>query len=370
MVAAPAVTPAPEWWASRWRRLNGGARIHGVDLARGLAIVGMLAAHLIAIDAAFDLGEPSSWIAVVDGRSSILFATLAGVSLGLVTGGATPVRAEALMTARVRIVIRAFLIWFLGLLLIELGVPVFVILPAYAILFLLALPFLALSARALLVIAAAVAVVMPFVVDAIDRSALWATPLGNDLGLLIGWHYPFPVWLAFVLAGLAFARAGIRRLDVQLWALGAGLGLALVGYGADALFGQGSTTVWTADPHSSGLFEIIGSGGFALAALATCLLVCRGILTWVVLPLRAVGSMPLSAYTAQIVAWALVASVSLDRVADLAGFRALEPLWPMTLALIATATLWALAVGRGPLEWVLDRVTRLVRVPSALVVRR
>ncbi|GAA1843630.1 heparan-alpha-glucosaminide N-acetyltransferase domain-containing protein [Microbacterium koreense] len=370
MVAAAAVKPPSGWWASRWRRLNGGARIHGVDLARGLAIVGMLAAHLIAIETDFSFGDPSSWIAVVDGRSSILFATLAGVSLGLVTGGATPLRAETLLTARARIVIRAFLIWFLGLMLIELGVPVFVILPAYAILFLLSLPFLALSARTLLVIAAALAAAMPFVVDAIDRSPLWATPLGNDLGLLIGWHYPFPVWLAFVLVGIAVARAGITRLDVQLWALGGGLALALVGYGTDALLGQGPMTVWTADPHSSGVLEIIGSGGFALAVLATCLLVCRGMVTWVVLPLRAVGSMPLSAYTAQIVAWALVASIALDRVADLAGFRALDPFWPMTLALIATATLWALAVGRGPLEWVLDRLTRLVRVPSALNVRR
>lgn len=76
--------------ASRLERLNGGARLAGVDLARGLAVLGMFAAHLLWITDPFDWGTPGTWIALVDGRSSILFATLAGVSIGLVTGGRVP----------------------------------------------------------------------------------------------------------------------------------------------------------------------------------------------------------------------------------------------------------------------------------------
>ena len=53
------------------------SRIAGVDLARGLAVIGMLAAHLLTIDA-FDAGRPETWIDIANGRSSILFATLAG----------------------------------------------------------------------------------------------------------------------------------------------------------------------------------------------------------------------------------------------------------------------------------------------------
>ena len=70
---------------------------------------------------------------------------------------------------------------------------------------------------------------------------------------------------------------------------------------------RAARAVWTAEPHSSGLLEVIGSGGFALAVIGLCLLACRTVLTWIVLPLRAVGAMPLTAYTAQLVVWAIVA---------------------------------------------------------------
>ncbi|MDN3495627.1 heparan-alpha-glucosaminide N-acetyltransferase domain-containing protein [Planococcus sp. APC 4015] len=362
------MTEPTGWLATRWARLNGPQRVTGVDLARGLAVVGMLAAHLLAIDVLIDWGDPSTWIAVVDGRSSILFALLAGVSIGLTTGGATPIRGSGLASARLRLVVRAVLLWVLGLMLIVTGVPVYVILPAYAILFLLTLPFLSFGPRVLLPLAGALAVVMPFVQVVLETLPIWTAPGGGDLALAIGWHYPFPVWIAFVLAGLGVARAGIRRWSVQLWMLGAGVSLAVLGYGLGA--SSPGIAPWTSEPHSSGLFEVLGSGGFALAVLAACLLVCRTVLVWVVLPLRAVGAMPLTAYTAQLVAWAIIATIVLGRAGDLTGFRDLDPFGPMTLVLVATCTAWALLIGRGPLEWVLDVVSRLVPSGRPEPVRR
>ena len=105
--------------------------------------------------------------------------------------------------------------------------------------------------------------------------------------------------------------------------------------------------------------------GFALAVLGACLLACRTFLRIVVLPLRAVGAMPLTAYTAQLVVWAVVASIVLGDPGDLSGFRALEPFWPLTLWTIVLCTAWALLIGRGPLEAAVDRISRwLVRDPA------
>ena len=359
------------WLRTRWNRLNGPERIAGVDLARGLAVIGMLAAHLLWIED-FDFADAATWIAVVDGRSSILFATLAGISIGLVTGGTRPLPPAEMHVARGRLAVRAGMLWLIGIWLIATGVPVYVILPAYAILFLLALPLVTLGARTLFLLAGALALVMPFVQAFLDDSSSWSTPWGALLSVATGWHYPFPVWIAFVIAGLAAARAGILRTRVQLWLLGAGSALAVVGYGLDAASGADPSevvslwgAVWTAAPHSSGLLEVIGSGGFALAVIGLCLLVCRTILTWVVLPLRAVGAMPLTAYTAQLVIWAIAATVILGDPGDLRGFRDLQPFWPITIALVVGCTAWAQLIGRGPLEWVVDRVARLaVRRPS------
>ena len=362
MTGAPA---QPTWLAGRWRRLNGPQRIAGVDLARGLAVIGMIAAHVLWIDE-FDFADAATWVAVVEGRSSILFATLAGVSIGLVTGGRTPLAGPQLRLAREHLAVRAAVLWLIGICLIATGVPVYVILPAYAILFLLALPLVSLRARTLFLLAGGLALVMPFLQVLLDALPFWSTPWGQLISVATGWHYPFPVWIAFLTAGLGVARAGITRTRVQLWMVGAGAGLAVAGYGLDGLTGADAASglvslsgaVWTADPHSTGLLEVIGSGGFALAVIGLCLLACRTALTWVVLPLRAVGAMPLTAYVAQLLVWAIVAAAVLGNTGDLRGFRDLEPFWPMTIALIVACTAWALLIGRGPLEWVVDRIAR------------
>lgn len=267
------------WLATRWHRLNGPDRVTGVDLARGLAVLGMFAAHLLWIQEPFSWTDPESWIAVADGRSSILFATLAGVSIGLISGGPVPVTGDDRRVVRKRIVVRAALLWVLGVLLILTGVPVYVILPAYALLFLLSLPLLPLSARTLLILAGVLAVVMPVIQVALDDLPLWQTPSGGILSLVVGWHYPFTTWIAFLVAGLGVARAGITRLAVQLRMVASGAALAILAYGLDAaaLDGREETpgyfdALWTAEPHSSGVLEVVGSGGFAVAVAGGCLI--------------------------------------------------------------------------------------------------
>lgn len=372
MAAAPGVSRrAGSALAENWSRLNGKGRLAGVDLARGLAVLGMFAAHLLVTPELL-WSEPDTYLAIVDGRSSILFATLAGVSIGLVTGGPRPVAGPAMTVARLRLGVRAGLLWCLGILLIATGVPVYIILPAYAIMFVLALAFTRLSARTLFLLAGAIALIMPWVQPLLEAAPLWSTSFGAEVSAAIGWHYPFPVWMAFVLAGLGLARAGLDRLPVQVTALVVGASLAMMGYGADAI--ARTTTdpaevslwreVWTAEPHSSGLLEVIGSGGFAIAVIAAAMLVCRTVIVWVVLPLRAVGAMPLTAYTAQILIWAGVAVAVLGTTTQLTGFRELQPFWPLTIGTIAGCTVWALVVGRGPLEWAVDRIARLA-VPAA-----
>lgn len=358
-------------FAAAWDRLNGPARIPGIDLARGLAVLGMLAAHLITIDRLV-WTDPSTWAGLVQGRSSILFATLAGVSIGLVTGGERPFEGERMTTARMRLVVRAFLLWVLGVALIATGAPVIVILPAYAILFLLAIPFTRLSPRTLLLLAAGLALVTPVVAAAIDAQPFWATDGGKAFGAVIGWRYPFVSWITFVVLGLAIARVGVRRTRVQVSILVAGIALAAVAGTLDALTGSTAEPddrtlwdrIWTGAAHSGGLLEIVGSGGFALAVIGASLLACRTVVVWAVLPLRAVGAMPLSAYAGQIVVWAAVSSALLGAPGKLFAFRALDPFPAFAIGTIVACTVWALAVGRGPLEWATDRVVRLA-VPAA-----
>jgi hypothetical protein len=338
-----------------------------VDLARGLAVVGMFAAHLLEIGD-FSLSHPGTWIAVVDGRSSILFAVLAGVSIALTTGGPRPVAGSMLGAARRRLAVRALVLWILGVLLISTGVPIYVILPAYAILFLVAIPLVQLRTEILFALAAVLLLFMPFVQAALGLLPFWETAVGESVGLVIGWAYPFPLWAGFLVLGLAVGRLDLRRASIAALLLAVGTGLALVAYGVGGFLARPSVfhapveyvgIVVSTLPHSGGAPEVIGGAGFAVAVLGAALLVCRAApIRAALLPLRATGSMPLTAYTAQVLLWAVWAFAVLGDPGDLSGFRALSPFWPLTLLVIVGCTAWALLVGRGPLENLLAVLSR------------
>src|SRR5690606_14172647 len=125
------------------------------------------------------------------------------------------------------------------------------------------LPFTGMPARTVLWTAAAIALIMPFVQPVLDGLPIWQGRFGPEVDAFIGWHYPFTVWIAFVLAGLGIARSDITRIAVQVRMLVAGSALAGICYGLAELPAPAVEpywwSVWTAEPHSSGLLEIIGS---------------------------------------------------------------------------------------------------------------
>jgi uncharacterized membrane protein YeiB len=337
-------------------------RVAGVDAARGLAVLGMFAAHVGYAEPSF--WTPTGWLAAADGRSAALFATLAGVSLGLMTGGTRPVagaaRRAARRAARWRLSARAAAIAVIGYLLVALGTPIAVILPAYAVTFVVLLPVIGAPARLLVPLAAAAAVGGPLLVAATGGK----TGAGTDpRSLLLSGFYPVAVWAAYVLAGLAVGRLPLTERAVQLRLLGAGAGLAAIGYGAAALGVRvldGPARFLSAAPHADTTTEVTGNLGVALAVLAACLLLIPGTTAGGVLePLVATGATALTAYVVHIVAIAVLGPevVLAQRTnGTLLGF--------VVVAVVA-CTLWRRRWGRGPLERVV-RAASLLAAAAAL----
>ena len=339
-------------------------RVGGLDMARGLAVLGMFGAHLRISEEL--TADPSTWAAVVQGRSSILFATLAGVSIALLSGRTRPVDDVDLVRARLRIVVRAAWVFAIGGVLEWLDTFVAIILGVYGVLFVLALPFLRWSAGRLLAAAAVIAVAGP--------------PLNVLLGQLIAGggaeeHYfaqlmvtgPYPamLWWALVLVGMAVGRLDLAAAGVRARLAAAGAAAAVLGYGggwlttrllADGVPSRGPEEGFAvplgewragwlsgAEPHSGTTFELVGSSGFAVLVVACCLVLADR-LPLLTAPLRAVGGLALSVYTGHIVVlWALMAVAP----------QATEgvDMWLLFVcgALIA-ATGWRGLFGRGPLE--------------------
>lgn len=361
------------------------SRIAGVDVARGVALLGMAAVHVLPLRDAD--GDPT-WVgSVASGRSAALFAVLAGTGLALAHG-----RRPSVPRAGAAVVVRAALIGVAGLLLGLLDSGLAVILAYYALFFVLVVPWLRAGLRALAGSAAVVAVGMPFVSHAVrddlpERDT--ASPVPADLlepGTLLGellltGYYPAAVWLAYLLAGLAVGRLalGSRRTALGLVAAGSGLALGAAGLSALLLgplgghaqlaevvrpaagetvpevvaagrFGDVPTdSAWwlaTDAAHSSTPLDMLATTGSALLVLGLALLLSTRLLA----PLAAAGSMPLTLYSAHVV-W-----VARTDPGDPGRYYLAQ----VVVALVV-ATLWRRYVGGGPLEVAVAAAARPLR---------
>ncbi|ROQ07033.1 MULTISPECIES: heparan-alpha-glucosaminide N-acetyltransferase domain-containing protein [unclassified Curtobacterium] len=339
-----------------------GVRLQGVDVARAVALLGMMAAHIGGIADQLDWSDPSTWSAVAHGRPSTLFAVLAGVSIGLTSGRTTPPGPPTIGRVRARLAVRAAAVVAIGFVLIALDTPVYVILPTYGVLFLLVIPVLRVRPAWLLVIASACAVLSPIVAVSTAPAYADAGMVGQQLGLV----YPVVTFLAYVLVGLAVARAGqARGTQVVLLASGAlvaatayvvGTVLAPLPSGAAFAFpgvpyaAEGSTPAealaqlfLSPRDHSSTTVDVIGTAGVAVAVIALCTLLLDGrgrVAERIAFPLAAVGSMPLTIYSGHLVVIAMLPEYP-ESVSAWGWFA---------LGSVVFAMVWRRFLGRGPLE--------------------
>ena len=122
---------------------------------------------------------------------------------------------------------------------------------------------------------------------------------------------------------------------------------------------MGATFGWKSDgpewaslaAHSNTAFELVGNAGVALFVIGACLLAIRPS-RWA-FPVLAFGSMSLTMYTAHILVIAIVGNAMVWEPSNAAFVS-------MTVALIAAAAIWRAAVGAGPLERGLTRISGTV----------
>lgn len=209
-------------------------RLVGIDLARCLALLAMMATHLLDERDPDGTLSASAWL--FSGRASALFALLAGVSLALMSGRTRPLRGRARARRSAGLAVRALLVALVGLALGEVDSGIAVILTHYGLLLLMGLLVLGLEARALAVLAAAWVVLGPVVAQVL-RPELpprgFASPSFEQLAepgrllseLLFTGYYPMASWFAYLLAGMALGRldlAGLRRRVLAALALAGG----------------------------------------------------------------------------------------------------------------------------------------------------
>jgi uncharacterized membrane protein len=380
-----------------WVRTSASTRIVGVDVAPCVALVGMIATHVLPVrnaDGSLALAHE-----LAGGRASALFAVLAGTSLALMSGGEQPVRGTDRWTVTIALAVRAVLIALIGVLLGQLPTSIAVILTYYGVLFLLALPFLGLRRDALAALGAAWLVVAP-VLSQLVRPQLPARGFESPRldSFVHPWHalteltftgyYPAVPWLGYLLVGMAIGRTDLRRrrTAVVLVVLGAvlagsswlastwllhrpGATRALVGSAPqpdmtagqlgrrlqETMFGTTPTESWwwlaVHTQHSGTPFDLLHTTGTAMLVLGLSLMLGR-LCPRAAAVVFGAGAMTLTLYTLHVV---------LRTPPFLPDDNAPTFLWHVGIVL-AVGAVFRLMAWRGPLESVATYLARPLTV--------
>lgn len=390
-------------WLSRLR-LNGDARVVGVDAARALALLGMMATHVF--DQFTDTDEVSFAYMVASGKASALFCVLAGLSLSLTTGHGRKVT----LGTRLGVAVRGVLLILLGFWLTSEGQTegIAIILANYGALFLFGSLLLTMPRWALFSLAGVWAVAGPvgswlirgagatsgayepsYVQPSFETELSLAQTVQE---ILLTGYYPLVTWMPFFLLGMAVGRLRLKGVlpgvvlaasGVVLFAVSQLMWAMFQGHSSFAEFERmamdtfdatdldpaasgfyGITPTWHwgfllyPAPHSGSLADVFQMCGTSLFVIGACLVIFAGgkgfgWVKWALYPLVAAGSMTLTLYVTHVYVYEEFSYTQ------------------QVVGALVFATLWSLTTLRGPLETIMSyassapvRLERLLTRPA------
>ncbi|WP_137722984.1 acyltransferase family protein [Prescottella subtropica] len=326
---------------------SGRARIVAVDVARALALIGMIVSHLMPPEGA--------WGRVFLGFPSALFAVLSGVSLAIMADRGNRSGGDELAGIRHSLMVRGVLLILLQQLLAPVSGTIFVVLQTIGICYIALAVAPRWRTRTLVVLAV-------WLVAA--SAVIHAVASFTALPVFLTPPYPVTVWAALTVAGILAYRHLLGSPKAQVWTLVVGAAVAVAGaamrngaidYEATRAARDRNGLIGVAlvdpTPHSGGLLDTVTVAAGALAALALCLLVWRGPVRWT-RPLQVMGSMSLTVYVAHIVSAGPFSTPSAPTSLPVLG-------WTTIAVSLAGSTLLSLWFRQGPCEWAMARCCKI-----------
>lgn len=376
-------TDAPAVEASTVEEARTASRIQGFDIARALAIFGMITVNYRAtFPVTVDGPAWLEWMAgQVNGRAAALFVFLAGIGISLLsrrgrlTDDTDLIRADRMNLLRRSLFLLVIGFWFRQYWEYD-------ILHFYGVYLLIAAAILTTSNRALLIFTLLATIVFPFLYYILPEQlgiTFWATtnaftPREILIDLFFQGYHPVMPWVAFMLVGMMIGRleltdASVRR-RLLIWGVAIALSAEAIAYlflnmGVFKLMEdifpmldleEASVSLDSAPYPPMPLFVAVGTG-WAMAVVSLCLSFGERFADrrWI-MPLVHTGQLALTIYIIHgtIGIWAVEwAGVKPSRTLGwVIGYSAI-----LYAILILLSTLWRRKFDRGPVEAIMRRLT-------------
>ncbi|WBM73764.1 DUF418 domain-containing protein [Saprospira grandis] len=349
-------------------------RIIGIDLARSLAVIGMIIVNFKVVLGGKGSPQLKALASLFDGKAAALFVVLAGVGLALMTKSALKNKQLVkLSVIKKKIAKRALFLFVVGLSYIYIWPAD--ILHFYGVYMLAILLLLKARQTVLLLSSLAFIFIYPFVLYFIPYETSWNfenltyfdfwSINGFFRNLFVNGFHPVLPWTSFMLFGYWLGQQDLQNSKfVGRFLFGGGAVflfiqlIALAGSHIVGLEENGWSTILATSPMPPYPLYMFNGISFAATLISICILIGQRFSTnLIVLLLNKLGQLALSVYVAHIVI----------------GITAVELLWPnslgtysivfsftyalvFSLLAVAFSFFWLSYFKLGPLEWLMRKV--------------
>ena len=353
-------------------------RIIGIDVARALAVVGMIIVNFKIVFG----GEGSTWLKafaqVFEGKAAATFVVLAGVGLALITKSAIETgNREKLSTAKKRIAKRAFLLFLIGLSYIFIWPAD--ILHFYGVYMLIVLLLLNRSERVILFMSTLLICIYPLLMWVWDYETGWNfdsltyldfwTIKGFLRNLFYNGFHPVIPWAAFMLFGYWLGKQDLRNekfvTRLGIYSLLAFIALQVFSYLLINTLSDGSaqtktelTTVLGTQPMPPLPIYMFSGIAIAFTVISACIWIANRVDNTIIKALTQTGQLALTFYVAHVIlGMGLVELIYPGQFGQFSIDFSVGYALGFSLLCILFARIWLNYKKMGPLEWIFRKLT-------------
>ncbi len=354
-------------------------RIVGIDVARALAIIGMIIVNFKMV-----LGkEGNEWaklfVSVFEGKAAATFVVLAGVGIALITNSAVKNNdVEKLKKSKISIAKRAFLLFMIGLLYIDIWPAD--ILHFYGIYMIITLLFVKSNSKIILLFASLLIILYPFLMiiwnfdigwnfETMTYQNFW-TLNGFVRHLFYNGFHPVIPWAAFMLIGLWFGKQNLNDsafIKKAVWiSLIVFIFIHIISYGLIALLSEGDKNlaielkeILGTSPMPPLPIYMISGSSIAIFVISLCILLAKKYENSKIIDaLKKTGQLALTFYVAHvIIGMGIIELFDIKKFGNYTiGFSLAYALF-FSFSCILFAIFWKKNKKSGPLEWIFRKLT-------------
>lgn len=354
-------------------------RIIGIDVARALAVFGMIIVNFKVVFGSNGTSWVKSFASIFDGKAAATFVVLAGVGLALMTNSAIKNNDQTkLKIARSRIAKRALFLFIIGISYIAIWPAD--ILHFYGIYMAIIVLLLTSKEKTILVSSIFLIVAFPILMlfwnyetgwnfDTLDYQGFW-TIKGFVRNLVFNGFHPVIPWAAFMLFGYWFGKQDLNNdkfIKKALWISSiVFIGIQVLSYLSISFLSEGNpesakelTEILGTNPMPPLPIYMFGGISIAIFIISACIIIAKRFKgNFIIDALYKTGQLALTFYVAHvIIGMGIVEAIDPAKMGNYSIMFSVTYALGFSLLCIVFAVVWRKYKKAGPLEWIMRKVT-------------